>query len=202
MEVISLAIFGLLIVMSPGSDFVLMFKNSAMHGRKAGIITALGIGSGVCIHVTYSVIGISHFISQNIILLSIIKYAGASYLIYLGISGLRTSRLNLTFKKEREITKNHRRFFIQGFICNTLNPKTMLFFLSIFSQLISPDNGNMPFVIAYGSYIIVLHSLWFIVVACLVTSGKANELLKKFGHRVNQTCSVGLIGFGTMLVAS
>lgn len=59
MELLSIVIFGLLIVVSPGADFVLVFKNSAMYGRKAGMLTALGIGAGVCVHISYSIIGIS-----------------------------------------------------------------------------------------------------------------------------------------------
>ncbi len=199
MEVISLAIFGVLIVLSPGSDFVLVFKNSSMFGRKAGVITALGIGLGVCVHITYSVVGISHFISHNPTLFNLVKYAGAGYLIYLGISGLRSRELRLNAQGETPQAQQ-RTFLIQGFLCNLLNPKTMLFFLSIFSQLIESDNN--AFAISYGVYIAALHCLWFALLAYLLTSVKARHFLERFGQRLNQLCGVGLVGFGASLLSA
>lgn len=88
MELISLAILGLLIVISPGADFVLVLKNSLNHGRSAGIWTAIGISLAITIHITYSLLGISYLISQNEMLFNAIRYAGAAYLIYLGIKGI------------------------------------------------------------------------------------------------------------------
>jgi len=199
MELLSFAVFGLLIVVSPGADFVLVFKNSAIYGRKAGILTALGIGIGVCVHITYSVIGISHFISQNAVLFSVVKYAGAAYLIYLGVTGLISSKLNLDYDNTKAHPSHARKWLFQGFLCNVLNPKTMIFFLSVFSQLISSNNEGMPFVISYGVYIALLHMAWFCIVAYLVTSVQASKILQKFGNRINQVCGFGLIVFGATL---
>lgn len=199
MEVISLVIFGILIVLSPGSDFVLVFKNSSMFGRKAGVVTALGIGLGVCVHISYSVIGISHFISHNPSLFNFVKYAGAGYLIYLGISGLRSTKFRLKAQDSSPKTQQ-RTFLIQGFLCNLLNPKTMLFFISIFSQLIESDNNT--FSIGYGVYIAALHCLWFTLLSYLLTSTKARHFLERFGQRINQLCGVGLVGFGASLLTA
>ncbi|WP_413485318.1 LysE family translocator [Shewanella baltica] len=199
MELLSFAVFGLLIVVSPGADFVLVFKNSAIYGRKAGVLTALGIGIGVCVHITYSVIGISHLVSQNAVLFSIVKYVGAAYLIYLGVTGLVSSKLDLDYEKTNVQPTQTRKYIFQGFLCNTLNPKTMIFFLSVFSQLISSDNESMSFAITYGFYIAFLHAAWFCIVAYLVTSKHASNMLKRFGHRINQACGFGLIAFGAIL---
>ncbi len=202
MEITSYIILGLLIVVSPGADFVLVLKNSLNNGRKSGLLTGLGIGIGVCIHITYSILGIGHLLSQNIILFSIIKYVGSAYLIYLGITGIFCSKLKFD-RKTVSISKsndNSQRYFIQGFLCNMLNPKTMLFFLSIFSQLITPDNDNSSsFALIYGLYISVLHILWFCLVAFLVTSPKVLSVFQRVGNRINQTCGVGLVAFGATL---
>lgn len=115
MELLSFAVFGLLIVVSPGADFVLVFKNSAIYGRKAGVLTALGIGIGVCVHITYSVIGISHLVSQNAVLFSIVKYVGAAYLIYLGVTGLVSSKLDLDYEKTNVQPTQTRKYIFQGF---------------------------------------------------------------------------------------
>lgn len=199
MELLSIVIFGLLIVVSPGADFVLVFKNSAMYGRKAGMLTALGIGAGVCVHISYSIIGISQLIANNAGLFSLVKYVGAAYLIYLGITGLLSAKLTLDYGTQLIKPVENRKYIMQGFLCNVLNPKTMIFFLSVFSQLISSHSDGLAFVISYGVYIAVLHGFWFCIVAYLVTSAKATRVLKRFGHRIDQACGVGLITFGAIL---
>ncbi|WP_038180047.1 LysE family translocator [Vibrio rhizosphaerae] len=205
MEITSYIILGLLIVISPGADFVLVVKNSLSSGRKAGWLTGLGIGVGVCIHITYSILGISHLLSQNMVLFNIIKYAGSAYLIYLGITGIFCSKLTLNrqaISGPRQ-THNPRKYFTQGFFCNLLNPKTMLFFLSVFSQLVSPDTDNTtPVALIYGLYISVLHMLWFCLIAFLITSEKVLTVFQRIGHRINQACGVGLIAFGATLSLS
>ena len=88
MDVISLALLGVLIVISPGADFVLVLKNSLNLGRKAGILTALGISLAIGVHIGYSLLGISYLISQNEWLYRLVRYAGAAYLVYLGIKSV------------------------------------------------------------------------------------------------------------------
>ncbi|WGY45652.1 LysE family translocator [Vibrio sp. ABG19] len=202
MEWFSLAIFGLLIVISPGADFILVFKNSSRYGRKAGLLTALGIGLGVCIHVTYSVIGISHLVSQNEWLLNIVRYTGAAYLIYLGVSSLLSAKFSLPGGQEPGSQSRTGGCLLQGLLCNTLNPKTMLFFLSVFSQLIStaPDTPSMA--VVYGAYLALLHIIWFGLMTYLITSARILVWLQHFGHRINQACGFGLITFGIVLSTS
>ncbi|WP_375749124.1 LysE family translocator [Vibrio sp. HN007] len=202
MEIISYLILGLIIVVSPGADFVLVFKNSLSSGRKAGLLTALGIGLGTSIHITYSILGISHLLSQSVLLFSVIKYAGAAYLIYLGITGLFSSKLMLDDSKAKPTATSSYKYLIQGFLCNLLNPKTMLFFLSVFSQLVSSSNESNSFVLGYGVYIAMLHVAWFCVVALFVTSENALHVFQRFGHRINQVCGAGLVTFGTTLSLS
>ncbi|WP_070962562.1 LysE family translocator [Vibrio sonorensis] len=200
MEIISYAIIGLLIVISPGADFVLVFKNSVSNGRKAGLMTGLGIGLGICIHITYSILGISHLLSHNEVIFSMIKYAGAAYLIYLGITGLFSAKLEIDIENEKPISNSAKKYFAQGFLCNTLNPKTMLFFLSVFSQLVSPESDNNSFfVLMCGLYITLLHVAWFCLLALVITSSKASTFFQKFGRKINQVCGAGLVTFGIML---
>ncbi|CAM3852548.1 Leucine efflux protein [Vibrio aerogenes CECT 7868] len=202
MEITSYIILGLLIVVSPGADFVLVLKNSLGHGRKAGLLTGFGIGTGVCIHISYSILGIGHLISQSMILFTMIKYAGSAYLIYLGLTGIFCPKL--TFDAgAAPVPKPHdkaQRYFMQGFLCNMLNPKTMLFFLSVFSQFISPgDDNRSSFALIYGLYISVLHIFWFCLVAYLVTSEKVLAVFQRAGKKMSQACGIGLVAFGTTI---
>lgn len=201
MEIISYIVLGFLIVISPGADFVLVFKNSLNSGRKAGLLTGLGIAVGVGIHITYSILGISHLLSQNTLLFSIISYAGSAYLIYLGVTGLFGSQFVFESESEPQKSQYASRYFIQGLFCNLLNPKTMLFFLSIFSQLVTPAaDNNLFFVLMYGLYIAGLHLAWFCLVAFFVTSKQISTIFQQFGHKITQICGVGLIAFGTILL--
>ncbi|UXA00373.1 LysE family translocator [Vibrio splendidus] len=199
MEWLSLAVLGLLIVISPGADFVLVLKNSVNQGRQAGIWTAVGVSLAICVHICYSMLGISYLISQNKQLFDMIRYAGAAYLIYLGLKGILNADNKLAPLEGTRQSTSVWRYLAQGFLCNVLNPKTMLFFLSIFSQVISPDAANQHVALGYGLYMIVLHGLWFGTVAMLFTSNKLQKHLLRAKKRLNQACGVGLITFGALL---
>lgn len=199
MEWLSLAVLGLLIVISPGADFVLVLKHSVNQGRQAGIWTAIGVSLAICVHISYSMLGISYLISQNEQLFDMIRYAGAAYLIYLGLKGILSADNKLAPMEGAKQITSVWRYLAQGFLCNVLNPKTMLFFLSIFSQVISPDAENQHVALGYGLYMIVLHGLWFGVVAMLFTSSTLQKHLLRAKKRLNQACGVGLVSFGLAL---
>lgn len=76
-------------VISPGPDFAMVSRNSLLLSRRSGVLTALGIGAGVCVHVTYTLLGVGLLIQQSLWLFNLIKLAGAAYLIFLGIKMLR-----------------------------------------------------------------------------------------------------------------
>ena len=197
MEFISLAILGILIVISPGADFVLVLKNSINFGRRAGILTAVGISLAIGVHISYSMFGITYLISQNAALFHTIRYLGAGYLIYLGLKGIFAKEQASPDMNQTEKTKQ--RYIAQGFFCNVLNPKTMLFFLSIFSQLITNNPTDNAFALGYGVYMMALHMAWFALVAILFTSPLLQDWLNKFKQRLNQVCGAGLVLFGSAL---
>ncbi|MDN3611528.1 LysE family translocator [Vibrio ostreicida] len=199
MESMSLAVLGILIVISPGADFVLVLKNSLNQGRVAGIWTAIGVSIAISVHIGYSMLGISYLISQNEWLFGLVRYIGSAYLIYLGLKGIFSASTELEFTEDIPTAINGSHYLAQGFLCNVLNPKTMLFFLSIFSQVISPDSSNSQSVLIYGLYMIMLHGLWFSLVAILFTSKTLQVRLKKMKKRLNQACGAGLLTFGALL---
>ncbi|MGY3572585.1 LysE family translocator [Vibrio paucivorans] len=199
MELMSLAILGLIIVISPGADFVLVLKNSIAQGRKAGIWTALGISAAITVHITYSILGIGYLVSQNVFLFQCIKYMGAAYLIYLGVKGFFYSSDVLAQQGNVQQETNLIKLALQGWLCNALNPKTMLFFVSIFSQVISPDQQGLFGALLYGGYMIILHAIWFVLVAVVFTSPSMQSRLLKVKKRLEQICGVALVSFGAML---
>jgi threonine/homoserine/homoserine lactone efflux protein len=170
-EIITVASIALLMVVSPGQDFAMITRNSILYSRRAGLIGAFGIFLAIWLHVSYSLAGIALLISQSPIFYSMIKYLGAGYLLFLGIK-------SLTFKKsdDKDTSKSNEnndmsafQAFKCGFISNALNPKTTLFFLSIFTQVVDEKTPTSMQVL-YGGIIAVFHWVWFSIVAYFFSS--------------------------------
>ncbi len=188
----------LLAAMSPGPDFVLVSKNSILHGRSAGVWTALGIGSGIFVHIAYSLIGIGFIISQSVLLFSIIKYLGALYLIYIGWQLIRSKKSTAT-APEMHVTQQKPvsafRALREGFLTNALNPKATLFFLSLFTLVITPDMSLIARSL-YGLEAVVVVSVWFTTLAYVLTYAPVRRTLVTMQHYVERGMGAVLIGLG------
>ena len=175
-EIIAIAIITLLAVISPGADFALVSRNSYLYGRKQGIYTAYGIACAVWIHISYSVLGLSflkHYIPN---LLHIIQYIGALYLMYIGYKTFTQQQIS---DHATHTLLHPRQAFIQGFLGNSLNPKTTLFVMSIFAQLLRGNNGLMH-LIGYGMFISASHLLWFLLISLFCSTPVIrNKILRK-----------------------
>ena len=175
-EIIAIAIITLLAVISPGADFALVSRNSYLYGRKQGIYTAYGIACAVWVHICYSVLGLSflkHYIPN---LLHIIQYIGALYLMYIGYKTFTQQQIS---DHATHTLLHPRQAFIQGFLGNSLNPKTTLFVMSIFAQLLRGNNGLMH-LIGYGMFISASHLLWFLLISLFCSTPVIrNKILRK-----------------------
>ena len=173
---IAIAIITLLAVISPGADFALVSRNSYLYGRKQGIYTAYGIACAVWIHISYSVLGLSflkHYIPN---LLHIIQYIGALYLMYIGYKTFTQQQIS---DHATHTLLRPRQAFIQGFLGNSLNPKTTLFVMSIFAQLLRGNHGLMH-LIGYGIFISASHLLWFLLISLFCSTPVIrNKILRK-----------------------
>ena len=130
-----------LAVISPGADFAMVTRTSLMESRRAGLWVALGIGCGVLIHVAYTLLGLGMVLQRLPWLFNLLRYAGAAYLVWLGISlwrgashanGDRPESRSSAGPGRRNAVKGHapgRSLFVLGFLTNALNPKTALFIL-------------------------------------------------------------------------
>ena len=175
-EIIAIAIIILLAVISPGADFALVSRNSYLYGRKQGIYTAYGIACAVWIHISYSVLGLSflkHYIPN---LLHIIQYIGALYLMYIGYKTFTQQQIS---DHATHTLLRPRQAFIQGFLGNSLNPKTTLFVMSIFAQLLRGNHG-LTHLIGYGMFISASHLLWFLLISLFCSTPVIrNKILRK-----------------------
>ncbi|HMB18365.1 MAG TPA: LysE family translocator [Gaiellaceae bacterium] len=138
----TLAVFAaaaLALAVVPGPAVLYIVARSVDQGRFAGLVSALGIGVGSLVHVTAATIGLSSLLASSAMAFTVVKYAGAAYLILLGIHRL------LTREEVAEVAATPpralRKIFRDGVIVNVLNPKTALFFLAFLPQFVDPAHG-------------------------------------------------------------
>ena len=148
----------LLAAASPGPDFVLVSQQTLSNGKRAGLLCSIGIALGLSVHILYSAFGLAAVIANSSSALWLIKLLGGSYLIYLGINGLRakarsgeatTAVANQTALKTIGL----------GFLCNALNPKAPIYFISLFTIVLS-QNTLAQHLLIYGIWMMVLQFAW------------------------------------------
>jgi threonine/homoserine/homoserine lactone efflux protein len=145
---------------------VLVMRNTLLGGRGAGLQTSAGILLGNVVHITYCVLGLGLIISQSILAYSTVKYAGAAYLVYLGVKSFRTGTRTLDTNDIAD-RRPSRRWFVQGFANNLLNPKGTLFYLGVFTMVITPDTSAGTILVLVLSMMLVSASFWLLFVYTL-----------------------------------
>lgn len=130
----------ILLLLVPGPAVLYITSRSIGLGRAAGLISAMGIAVGTLVHVAAATLGLSALLVSSASAFQLVKYAGAAYLIYLGIRTLRNGD-TATLDPSRERQSLHR-VFGQGVLVNLLNPKTALFFLAFLPQFVDPARGH------------------------------------------------------------
>jgi RhtB (resistance to homoserine/threonine) family protein len=198
----TIAVIALLGALSPGPDFVLISKNSITHSRRAGILSSLGITVGILFHSFYCILGIAVVISQSLLAFSIIRYIGAAYLIYLGVKSL-FSKTTLKTQPKRAGHKSIGDFtaFREGLLVNVLNPKCILFMLSIFTMVVKPHTPYWAQAI-YGLELAGITGLWFCLLSYLLTHRHVSKRLASVQTVISKLMGVFLIGFGLDLIFS
>ncbi|SCX76034.1 LysE family translocator [Desulfoluna spongiiphila] len=200
-ELISVSVVAMFMAISPGADFVMVTRNSMFHSRSAGIFSALGVGSAIWIHVTYSIAGLALIISRSIVLFSILKYVGAAYLIYMGWKTFTSKELiDIDEPSAGNALSNGAAFKI-GFVTNALNPKTTIFFLSIFTQVVNPDTP-IWMQLVYGLIISLSHVAWFTGVAVFLSHPILLQRFQNSKSVIEKVVGCVLIGFGCKVAAA
>lgn len=170
-----------LVMFSPGPDLVIVIRNTLTGGRAGGFKTSAGILLGNMVHITYCAVGIGLLISQSIVAFNILKYAGALYLLYLGFMSLRNSNKTLSLEVNADdagTSKQTRTWFLQGFVNNVLNPKGTLFYLGVFTMVITPETSTFATVILSAISVGVSGLFWLIFVTTLDRRFVRNALEK------------------------
>jgi|SRR6185503_3461136 len=153
-----------LLWITPGPDNMYILARSIAQGRRAGIVSALGIGSGVLVHTLAAALGLSAVLAASSWAFLAVKVAGAAYLICLGVAALRRPVAPLV-APTLEIASGWR-VYRQGVLSNILNPKVAVFFLAFLPQFVDPGTGwgPLPFLVLGGLFVIG-GTLWCVLFA-------------------------------------
>jgi len=195
-ELLAVASITILAVVSPGADFAMVTRNSMLVSRRAGVYSAVGIALGVWWHVGYALLGLGWLLAQSPVWFLALKLLGAAYLLYLGVSML-ASRPPVA-GEAAGLALADWAALRSGLLTNALNPKTTLFVLSLFSQVIH-QGTPLGLQLAYGAFMSLAHLLWFALVAWLFSSALAQEVVLRYRHRIEQLIGVVLVLLAVVL---
>jgi threonine/homoserine/homoserine lactone efflux protein len=182
----------LALIVIPGPAVLYILAQSVEHGRRAGVVSAVGVATGGLLHIVAAAVGVSALVVSSAVAFSVVKYLGAAYLLYLGVRRL----LDRSEEEEQEVPREARAalIFRRGVVVNVLNPKTALFFLAFLPQFVDPDRGAvLPQTLVLGALFVVLallsDSLYALAAGALATrlrrrSGRSRDARRYAGAAV------------------
>lgn len=192
-----------LLSISPGVDTLLVIRNTARGGVRDGVLTSLAICCGLFVHAAVSALGISLILLQSAWAFQLLKLAGAAYLVWLGVQGLRAARRGQGLPVAG-VSGERRPVPMwwplrEGLLSNVLNPKTVVFYMAFLPQFIAPGDPALAKSLFLAGVHFVIANLWQIGVAVMV--GSAGRLLgsRLFSRALNGVTGVVLIAFGIKL---
>ena len=157
---------GLLLNITPGADSLYIVTRSVTQGIRAGVAAALGIAAGCYVHILAAALGLSALLAASVSAFAVIKLIGAAYLVYIGISMLRSRPASPLQTTGNMAIVAWRTVFAQGFLTNVLNPKVALFFLAFVPQFIDPSTPNKALAFIFlGCIFNVNGTLWCLFLA-------------------------------------
>jgi threonine/homoserine/homoserine lactone efflux protein len=189
-------IAGILLNLVPGNDTIYIISRTISQGKKAGLLSVLGIATGSLIHTTLAAFGLSLIIAKSIMVYTAMRYIGAAYLVYLGVKLLisKTSALTMLPVQQKPL----RSIYYQGVLTNVLNPKVALFYISFLPQFIDPAYSK-PYIsfLLLGLTFTTTGTIWCMFLTMFATV--ISKILKKkriVAGLVDKLCGLTLVGLG------
>ena len=175
---LTIAVLHLFAVASPGPDFILVSRQCLRYGRRIAIWTSLGIAIGILFHVALSLTGLSILLQNQPDLFWYIKLLASLYIGYLGIVSLVSKSSNKLVEDATGQAGNQLRSVTTGLLTNVLNPKALIFFITVFAVAINEETGIFVKILL-GIYMSVATFIWFALVSILLTNKKAIGRFKR-----------------------
>ncbi len=187
----------LVLLLIPGPAVLYIVARSAAQGTRAGLVSTLGIHAGTLVHIAAAVAGLSALLVASSQAFTIVKLAGAAYLIYLGVTALRTRDAAVDTDGSHD-HRSSRRLFIDGAVLNVLNPKTAVFFLAFVPQFVDPALGSATTqLLAFSALFVLLGLISDSMFACL--GGWAGDQFPnspQFDRRKNTVAGMTYLALG------
>ncbi|GAB5562790.1 MAG: LysE family transporter [Synoicihabitans sp.] len=198
-EFLAIAVAHGLAVASPGPDFALILRQSLRHGRATAIRTAIGIGCGISVHVTYALLGLGLLIRNSPHAFLVLKIAGGCYLLWMAWNALTAKpREALPSMQADPHSRAEKGAFRQGFLTNVLNPKAALFFVMLYTVVVSPDTSRGVQAV-YGIWMAFWTAGWFTLVATIFTRPALRRAYWRGGVWVDRALGLVFLGFALNL---
>jgi threonine/homoserine/homoserine lactone efflux protein len=188
MHVLPFLVVAVIVVVTPGVDMALVTKNALVHGRRAALATAFGVNVGIALWTLAAALGIAAVVRASAEAFDVVKFAGAVYLVYLGIQSLR--------RRERGAVARRRMSpFRQGLISNALNPKIAVFFTSLLPQF----GHSLPALLVLGAIFNAIGVVWLTAYALAAARGRAALQRPRVRAALDYVSGVVLVGLGVRL---
>jgi RhtB (resistance to homoserine/threonine) family protein len=187
-----------LLTISPGQDMALVAKITLERGRRAALVSSLGICSGLLVHATASALGLSVILATSAEAFTIVKLAGAAYLAYLGLRALRDS-FRAAVVAESAPRRRFATPYVQGLLNNVLNPKVAIFYLTFLPQFIDPAGNVLAQSLLFAVAHAVMGIVWLSAYAYVLA--RLSRLFARSGVRrwLERVTGVVLVGLGLRL---
>lgn len=192
---LTLASIHFIALMSPGPDVALVVQNSARYGRQTGLYIALGLSCGIFTHSLLSLTGVSYLVHQQPFLFALLQILGGGYLLHLGYNAV-IQTLSRWHKNASQhdthpgfLLENRRQAFSRGLMTNLLNPKALVFFVSLMSTLI-PSGMSLS---GKGYALIILWSLsllWFGSLSWVLSTSRMQQKLQAMSRYIDVLCGL------------
>ena len=191
----------LVLLLIPGPAVLYIVGRSVEHGRRAGLVSIGGIHAATLVHVAAAALGLSAVLASSALAFGVVKYAGAAYLIWLGLRKI-FGRSEAAEVAAASRDRGHARLFRDGFVVNLLNPKTAIFFLAFLPQFVEPGRGHVAMQVAVLG--LLFTALGFITDSCYaLAAGTAGNWLKRSrGYLTVERYVSGVLFIGLGLTAA
>ncbi|MCP1144626.1 LysE family translocator [Lysinibacillus endophyticus] len=198
-EFFTFLLLSLFVVMSPGIDTALITKRTISDGRKDGYQMALGITTGSLVHTFAAAFGLSAILMKSAVAFEIVKYVGAIYLIYLGVSSFITRKKKAVNDEEENLDEIKKSAFKQGLLSNVLNPKVAMFFLTFLPQFVKVGENATKQLVIMGVIYTLLSISWFFIYVFFINYLREWLMSPKVQRVMEKATGLVLIGFGIKL---
>ncbi|MEH6396231.1 LysE family translocator [Pseudoalteromonas sp.] len=201
-EFLLIALAHFFAVASPGPDFAIVLKQSIQQGRANALWTSFGVGMAILLHVSYCLLGVAVLLTQSPNVFMALKYLAGAYLAYIGVQALRSAKPatpEQPVMAGNKVSESSWVAFRRGFLTNALNPKATLFFMSLFTLVISQST---PLIIqaGYGLYMAVATWLWFSFLSLVLSKPQVRGFFQRSGHWFDRGIGVILIALAIRIV--